>query len=304
MTNGMRLVALFLGYGAIGFGGDYAMGLFAQDVDPDYEFEFELQPEVEIQVDIEPEVVVDVQVRDRGSCSYEATREYGFEVSDHRLVLEEIAGKLNVEGRQGLDRVEVVATMCASSEASVREMDIEAEVGGGEIVISAHYPDRDRWRGDNARMDITVYVPLGLDIEIEDSAGSIEASGTGDLRIGDSAGGIRVTGANGSVWIDDSAGSLRLSDVAGDVEINDSAGPLTIEDVEGSVHVNDGAGSITVREIDADVFIDDLAGSITAENIGGDLTVTEDVFGGLTYSDVRGNVDVPEHHKRKRRGGR
>ena len=61
MMNALRVVSLFLGYGLIGFGGDYAIGLWAQNVDQVYEdqrvFEY---VEVEVAVDVADVDVPDV----------------------------------------------------------------------------------------------------------------------------------------------------------------------------------------------------------------------------------------------------
>ena len=91
MMSGLRVVSLFLGYSVIGLGGDY-----------------------DVQVHVDPEIVVDVQVRQgSGDCSYEMTREFSLDVSaGTSLTLEEIAGKLSIEGREGLPKTNFFK-MCA-----------------------------------------------------------------------------------------------------------------------------------------------------------------------------------------------
>ncbi|MBT3776325.1 MAG: hypothetical protein HN899_17870 [Gemmatimonadales bacterium] len=263
--SGLRVVSLFLGYSVIGLGGDY-----------------------DVQVHVDPEIVVDVQVRQgSGDCSYEMTREFSLDVSaGTSLTLEEIAGKLSIEGREGLDHVEVVGQLCASSEERLREMSVSSEVEGNEIIISAHYAEnRSNWRGNSAKIDLTVYVPVGMDVEIEEAAGSIRSSGTGNLLIGDAA------------------GSISIKDVAGDLQINDGAGSVTIDDIEGTVTVDDVAGSLRISDIGLSVMVGDVAGSVSVQNVGGDLTVDGIAGGRVSHSGVEGKVDVPEDERRRRRRG-
>ncbi len=265
MMSGLRVVSLFLGYSVIGLGGDY-----------------------DVQVHVDPEIVVDVQVRQgSGDCSYEMTREFSLDVSaGTSLTLEEIAGKLSIEGREGLDHVEVVGQLCASSEERLREMSVSSEVEGNEIIISAHYAEnRSNWRGNSAKIDLTVYVPVGMDVEIEEAAGSIRSSGTGNLLIGDAA------------------GSISIKDVAGDLQINDGAGSVTIDDIEGTVTVDDVAGSLRISDIGLSVMVGDVAGSVSVQNVGGDLTVDGIAGGRVSHSGVEGKVDVPEDERRRRRRG-
>jgi hypothetical protein len=310
MMSGLRVVSLFLGYSVIGFGGDYAVGLLGQDADSQYNFEYEVQTDVQVDVEtlIETvsEIVVEVQVRHGDeSCSYGTTSEFTVDASSsNTLVIEESAGRLNIEGREGLERVEVVSELCASSEEFLSELAVSSEVEGNEIIISAHFPEtRSNWRGNSSKIDMTVYVPLGMEVEIEDAAGSIQSSGTGNLTIGDAAGSIRISSADGTVRIDDSAGSISISGVTRDLELQDGAGSVTIDGVEGSVTIDDVAGSLRISEVDLHVLVGDVVGSVSVQNVGGDLTVNEIAGGRVSHSGVQGTVDVPEDERRKRRRG-
>ena len=62
MRAGFRVAALFAAYSVIGFGGDYAVGLLAQDHDRepvDVAVSQEIEPQVEVVVDVRPEIVVE-----------------------------------------------------------------------------------------------------------------------------------------------------------------------------------------------------------------------------------------------------
>ena len=304
MTSGMRVAALFLAYGAIGAGGEYAVSLFAQDAGPEFRFEHDVRVDVDVVVDVDPDIQVDIQIRHTSQCSFALDRELTLPTSlANQLVIRAGAGELNVEGRQGLDEVRVVASVCASNEEYLDDLTVTLEQSGTDVILSTHYPERrNNWRGNNtARIDLLIEMPLGMDVDIDDSSGSMDVRGTGDLRIDDSSGSIRVSGANGSVYVDDSSGDISGRDVAGDVDIEDGSSSIEVIDVQGSVRIEDGSGNIDIREVDQNVVIDDGSGSIDVSNVGGDLIVEDDGNGSINYSGVEGTVDIPEDKRRRRR---
>jgi hypothetical protein len=311
MRNGLRAAALFAAYGTIGFGGDYAAALLAQEPggdDLEVRVVTETEPMVDVVVDVRPEVFVDVQVRHSSECSYTEAREMTIRADDlSRLGIDAGSGELRVEGRQGLSDVVVTAVACASVEEWLDELTVTVDETTDGVQLIAHYPERQGWRGrDNtARLDLTVLVPLGFAVEIDDSSGGIEVTGTGDLRIADSSGSISARGVNGSVSIDDSSGEVDVADVSGDVDVEDSSGGIRVVDVQGSVLLRDGSGGIEVSDVDQDVIVEsDGSGSIDARRILGDFAVGRDGSGSIRYEDVGGRVDVPEDKRRRRRGGR
>lgn len=332
MMGGIRVVSLFLGYGLIGFTGDYAVGLLAQDIDTrqehqyDYDVAVEVdvpevvvevevvdvvvevgvaEPKADVEVDVE-RVVVNVQVRASHSCSYELDRTLTIPVSRvNQLLINAGAGELRVEGRRGLDQIEVVGRVCASREEWLEQLTLSVETVGSDVILSTHYPDRNNWRGNNtAKIDLTVLMPLGMDVDIDDSSGSLQVIGSGNLRIEDSSGSISISGANGSVYVDDSSGGIEIWDVSGDVDVRDGSGGIDVRDVQGTVRLRDGSGGIDVAEVGQDVVVEsDGSGSIRVRGVGGDFVVQRDGSGEISHSDVRGTVDIPEKKRRRRRRG-
>lgn len=264
-------VELFLTYSAIGFGGDYAVGLFAQDSHAAGSYVVTVDP-VDVDVQVDPEVVVDVRVRHSGDCSYELDREVSISASAAAaLRVDAGSGSLRIEGRRGLDEVQAVGRVCASHEEFLEDLRLTLERVGRDVVLSAHYPDSRRdWRVNRtARIDLTVLVPLGMDLDIDDSSGGIE-----------------------------------IEDVAGDVEIRDGSGGIDVRDVQGTVRLNDGSGGIDVAEVEQDVIVeDDGSGSIEVRSVGGDLIVHDDGSGSIRHSDVQGRVEIPADKRERRRGG-
>ena len=301
MMREVKVTALFIGYGLVGFGGDYAVGLLAQEPMRHRD------SRVDVRVDV-PELDVDVDFGDSGSCDFQVERRVALSASAAQLLrLSAGSGELSVEGREGLDRVQAVGRACASDQAYLDDLQISLDRDGDGIVLSAHYPERSgrsNWRGnDYARIDLAVEVPLNMAVDLEDSSGSMEIRGTGALTIDDSSGEIRVVDAAGPVTIDDSSGGISVHGVRGDVEIDDGSGEVILSDITGSVRLRDGSGSLDVEQVTRNVVVDrDGSGSISVRDVGGDFQVRADGSGGIRYSGVAGAVDVPVK-KRSRRGG-
>ena len=234
----------------------------------------------------------------RSECRYDADHEISVAASvTDTLELTAGSGDLKVEGRQGLDQVRVTARACASDQDYLDELQVTLDRAVDDIILTTHYPDLSGFRfGNNvARIDLMVVIPLNMAVEIDDSSGSMEVSGTGALSIDDGSGAIDVSGINGSVRIDDSSGSLEVEDVAGDVEIEDGSGSINVRDIQGTLRVRDSSGTIDVVQVGQNVVVErDGSGSIHVRNVGGDFTVRRDGSGEIRYSNVEGRVQIPQ----------
>ncbi len=299
MLRAMRVTALFMGYGLVGFGGDYAAGMLVDH--PHARRNVDVN--VDVDVDI-PDFDLQIEPMRSGDCAYQVERRVSVEASASDLLrLSAGSGELRVEGRPGLDRIQAVGRVCASEEAYLEDLQITLERHGGNFELATHYPDQGRrgnWRGnDYARIDLTVEVPLDMAVDLEDSSGSMEVSGTGDLRIDDSSGEIDVHDVNGAVRIDDSSGGIDVRDVSGDVEVDDGSGGIDLSDIGGTVRLRDGSGSISAVAVQGNVVVDDDgSGSISVRDVRGGFEVRSDGSGGIRYSGVDGTVDIPRDKRR------
>lgn len=286
----LKLVGLFLGYALAGFGGDYAVSLLAQEHTPANGVRVHVND-----VKVERAVRVRTRVRASESCRYEAERSVRIDASaSQQLFLEAGSGDLKVVGVAGLGEVRAVGRACASDEASLQDLQLTLEKRGDAVALTAHYPDIG-WHGDGyARIDLTVEIPRGMSVDLDDSSGDLQVSGSGDLRIDDSSGGILVEDATGSVSIDDSSGEIDVSGVQGDLRIEDGSGSIDVRNVQGSVRLDDGSGGISVVGVGRDVMVDgDGSGSIEVRDVKGDFTVRHDGSGSIRYSGIQGTVDIP-----------
>jgi hypothetical protein len=298
MVRGLKVASLFLGYASLGFGGDYMVGLLGQ--------EYASPPQVVVEdIGAADDIDVHVHVRHSDRCAYGVERRLELDASAAELLrLSAGSGALTVSGREGLGRVQAVGMACASHEDLLKDLRLSMEQVDGEIVLSAHYPRSGGWNGgEYARIDLAVEIPLGMAVDLDDSSGSLEVSGTGALRIDDSSGSILVWDVFGDVLIDDSSGEVELRSISGDVSVDDGSGGIDLRDIDGSVRLRDGSGSVSVVGVGRDVVVErDGSGSIEVRDVNGDFSVRADGSGSIRYSGVAGTVDIPSDKQRRRRG--
>ena len=253
----------------------------------------------------------------QNNCKYREDIELG-EAARASLKVDAGAGKLVIRGSDGTNEVRVEATLCASHEDRLRALDVTLEDGR----LDTDYPRRGGgWFGGNryARIDLVVMVPAGTNLRVDDSSGSVEITGVGDVNISDGSGSMTIRGV-GTVAIEDGSGSLRIEDVAGDVTVEDGSGSVRIDNVTGTVTVEDGSGSVRIRTVGGDVRVTDGSGStdvsavggtvrvaggggsITVRDVDGDLIVTDTRRSRIRYSDIRGKLDLPAERRKGRSG--
>ncbi len=297
MHRGIRVLALLAGYTTLGFSGDYVAGLVAHD-----------PPSVRLPAAEHAVGVALAAASSSDRCAFEVERKASLDAPLADMLHVDVgAGELRVEGRDGLSGIQVVGRACASARDNLDALQVALGSEGGDIELRAHYPEhsgRHRWGGeDYARIDLVVLVPRGMAIDLKDSSGGMELSGTGALHIEDSSGEIVVRDANGAVTIDDSSGGIDVSGVVGDVSIQDGSGGIEVSNVKGRLELRDGSGSIHAEHVEGDVVVaGDGSGSIDVRDVRGDFQVRSDGSGGIRYSTVGGKVDIPRDKHASHRG--
>jgi hypothetical protein len=198
------------------------------------------------------------------------------------LDIEAGAGSLSVTGDANLSDIVVVATIEVPDRSeekalSIIESDLVLvlEESGQKAKLKAYF-ERDGW-GDSPLVHIEARIPASLQLDIEDSSGSITVSGvSGNIRVDDSSGSIKMSSVGGDVTIDDSSGSINVDQVGANLQITDGSGSIKVESVGGSVTIDDGSGSIDVRDVEHDlIIVDDGSGSLDMSNIRGKVQTDE-----------------------------
>lgn len=231
-------------------------------------------------------------------CDHSADREARLEAEGaKRLRVIARAGSLEIQGRAGVAAVEVSGRACASSPDQLEEIRIATSRSGDVLTVRAEIPEPSfGWRS-YARLDLSLEVPSGIHLEVDDSSGSAVIRDVASLEIEDSSGGLEIERIGGDVEISDSSGSISVNVVEGNVRVReDGSGSMTLTDVRGDVEIEeDGSGSISVRRVRGSVYVgEDGSGSISVADISGDLTVDDDGSGGIYVEDVGGEVRIPD----------
>lgn len=231
-------------------------------------------------------------------CHYSAKREATIALAGAKRVhVIARAGTLEVRGQNGVHNVRAHGTACTSEKALLGRIRLTATRHGDEIVVEAEIPDSGfsfGWSSEK-KLDFVVDVPEGTDVSIDDSSGSMEVAGVGNLSIDDSSGGIDVHDVRGSLDIHDTSGGIEVEGVKGDIRMDDGSGGIDIRRVGGTVTIDDdGSGSIDVREVEGSVIVgSDGSGSIRVFDVKGDFTVRHDGSGGIHFDRVGGRVSIP-----------
>ena len=231
------------------------------------------------------------QVRDERRLTGGATGEVSIDAG---------AGKLIVVGREGTDGISVVATLCASSQDRLDELQVTLNESGDRSRIDTDYPNRRGSGRSYARIDLVVEVPAGTNVGVDDGSGSASLSGVGAVHMRDGSGGLTLRSV-GSVVLEDGSGSVEIAGVTGDVEVEDGSGGLEIREVAGDVIVSDGSGGIEIEGVGGAVRIERMgSGGVSVRDVDGDFVVSSGRRERIRYSDIRGSLDLPPARRRGR----
>lgn len=170
------------------------------------------------------------------------------------------SGKVEVTGvrRGGARSDEVTVQVVEAADGLVicsmfRNADMECDERGMRI-HSSERRGRDDW--DDARIDITVRLPKGLEV----TAGSV----SGDVSVAGTEGDVRVSSVSGNVRLDaPRASRVRASSVSGNVDVRihelSGTGALSFSSVSGNVDVD------LPKEVDADVTMRTVSGFMESD---------------------------------------
>ena len=230
------------------------------------------------------------------------------------------AGFLKLRGIEGLDNITVRADIIAGNKKGdslqqfiEENVDLSLERHGEKaVLISRIKPSRLSsffMKNSNNRIDLTVEVPMKMNLDIRDGSGDIEVKdingelniddGSGSLdinnvdgktRIHDGSGELNISNIIGKIDIRDGSGSIDVADIKGDIIISDGSGDIEVGGVKGELEIEDGSGSLRTTDIDGNVRIHDGSGSIYVDGVSRDLNIVESGSGGVQFKNVKGSV--------------
>ena len=216
-----------------------------------------------------------------GEPDYSEVRELSAQAGGaSELRIDTGSGSLNIVGVDGLDTVEVVATINIDK---IRDQDKAREIiekylvltlerSGDRVELVTDF-EKGMWRSDRgANLELEVRMPAELALAVDDGSGSITIENVrAAVSVDDGSGSIKIRSV-GPLRIDDGSGSIVAEDVDGDVDIIDGSGSIKVARVTGTVTIDDGSGSINVRDVERDLKIEDAgSGSVTVSNVAGNV---------------------------------
>ena len=182
----------------------------------------------------------------------------------NELEIDAGAGFLEVYGEPGRTTIDVVAEIHYQDADDV-ELTLKPDGDEADLVAKM---SSSSWGNGSPRIDLVVYMPEALALDVNDGSGSIT---------------IRNIKAN--VDVEDGSGNLEIADIVGNVDVDDGSGSIDIRDIDGNLEVDDGSGSMDIKDVTGKVTIDDGSGSINVKNVGG-LNIIDDGSGGVSTKNV------------------
>jgi DUF4097 and DUF4098 domain-containing protein YvlB len=234
----------------------------------------------------------------REACEHTAERvaEGAMDAVSH-VIVRAGGGELQIEGEAGRRSVSATGIACAPREKQLDHLQVRISREGDSLVVATEIPEGFNplnWFRADGVIDLTVKVPAGISIDVEDSSGSAMISKVGSARITDSSGDLHIENIKGSVTVGDGSGQVFIHDIQGPLRLADGAGDISITEIMGDIIItNNASGAIKIEDVQGSVTIgDDGAGDITVERVSGSVKIEEDGAGDILVSSVKNDVSI------------
>lgn len=201
------------------------------------------------------------------------------------LRIEGEAGDVRVTGGAEVGHMTATATFRAHS---TEEAAAKAELYSPVIEESEQYVTVRQPEGDDFSVDLEIYVPEGVPVEVRLQSG--------DVRVVDTKGSARVIGRSGDVTLQGLDGTVDVSLYSGNVRIEQTkAAVMTVETKSGNIKLIGTQGVMNVRTSSGDVRVVNGRGrTLSIEAASGDVSVemAEPVVGAMNVRTVSGDARV------------
>lgn len=217
-----------------------------------------------------------------------------------KIVVKAGAGSLTIQGEPGRRRMQASGEACAADREQLELAQIRVERSGDTLLISTVpsptllAPKTWFAGGRDAHVDVTIKVPLGIAMDVEDGSGDTHISNIGALEIDDGSGALHIEDVNGSIELTDGSEDVTIARVRGSVRLKDGSGDVEIKQITGDVEIGiDGTGNLTIVDVQGGVTIDkDGSDDIRIERVSGNVEIGTDGSGDIHIAHVKRNVTV------------
>ena len=207
------------------------------------------------------------------------------------------AGSLYITNAEWQNNIRVFAEIEVGDKNKVvyqefaeKYVDLRLERKGSRAILQSDLK-RNFLNPVDAQINLTIEVPRGVDLFIDDGSGPIHIQYfAGHLEIKDDSGPIRIEKVVGNVTVVDGSGKIFMEDIQGNIEVKDGSGSVEVDKIKGDVRVTDGSGKISIQYVDGYVTVMDESGAIDINDITGDVLIRGPGTGELNIERVRGKV--------------
>ena len=252
-------------------------------------------------------------------CRYSAPRNADIDAAGlHSLLLRLGSSDLDIQAVQGLNKIEVRGTACASDQSWLKDLQVSTGRSGDQAMVDAeHHTDTSIFNlfgSSYAYLKLQVRVPVALAVQVHSGSGDVQAKNLASLDFSSGSGDLIADHINGALVLQLGSADVRANDVgsvmlngtgSGDVHVmgvrgdaradHSGSGDLDFSNVHGSVRIGStGSGDVTMTDVGRDAEVGSTgSGDVTARGVGGNFTVRSTGSGDVRYHDVKGKVDVP-----------
>lgn len=203
------------------------------------------------------------------------------------------AGRITVAFRKSVFRRTKAQ---AQTVADQLKMTVDRE--GGRLVLATN---RDTFKRRTFETFFTVTVPAGMPVQVRNSYGPVQVSGSGETGIENPHGEVRAEGIGGSLVLSNSYETVVVRNAAAGVHLACPHSEVTIEGVRGgavlehkygAVELRDVAGNVVIRGSHSRVTGSALPGTVEIESSYEDISLAE--TGPLTIQGPHCVIEVKQ----------
>jgi hypothetical protein len=223
--------------------------------------------ETHLEVRVPPRCRIDVR-GDHGNALVRGLAEATVRNSFGEVQVDDVAGPVSVEGRQGAVHVSGAG---ADLRIDARHGEVELERVKGPAVVKSEHGS------------VQATTTAGLDVRM--AFGEFRAEGVqGDLSVVSSHGAIYARDVAGRASAETSFAEIRLHDVAGDAKAKTRHGEVGLGGIGGSVVAETSHGAVSLDRVDGPAEVSTESGGVDARSLaqgakirarGGDVIVDE-----------------------------
>jgi hypothetical protein len=133
---------------------------------------------------------------------------------------------------------------------------------------------RSEFRRRNFRTNFKISIPLGMDIEVNNSYGIVKAKKVGNTNINNRHGKTIASGIAGELVIENSYKDVEADNVQADCRIDGKHADIFVDGVKGKIQIVHRYGKVRLENISQDVKVEGSHSEVYGENLMGAVEVT------------------------------